>query len=95
MITNNFVFVSLGFKVSYDLMSPLTLFSFFLSGSVPPLEEDKNSVFCDESLCRLREAGDEAVRDVLTKNGKIPRPKCSNIPGMYWDQMDCSDSGIV
>ena len=60
----------------------------------PDVEVDgENFVVCDETLCKIRKAGNEAVTDFFIKNRKVPRPRCANLSSLYWDQMDCSDSG--
>ena len=56
--------------------------------------EDVRTLVCDKKLCRIRKLGDEAVKLLFTLKGNKTRPKCSNQPELYWDEMDCSESGI-
>ena len=81
---------------NYQLLNQIVKLLTHAGTTEQPEVQDEYSVVCDEALCQLRKAGDEAVRDFFAKsqrNGKVLRPKCSNIPGLYWDQMNCSDSG--
>ena len=55
--------------------------------------EDVKTIVCDETLCRIRKLVDEGVKVSFSVNGTEIRHKCSNIPDLYWDQMNCSDSG--
>ena len=57
------------------------------------LEHDNNTLVCNSSNCWLKEKEDQGLLVHYEKNGWPFRPKCSDQPGLYWDQADLKCSG--
>ena len=61
------------------------------------LEEDDNFLVCNSSNCWLKEKEEKGLLVHYEKNGRPSRPKCSDKPGLYWDEVDlkCPDKVLT
>ena len=59
------------------------------------LEEDDNFLVCNSSSCWLKEKEEKGLLVHYQKNGRPSRPKCSDKPGLYWDEVDLKCPGKV
>ena len=57
------------------------------------LEEDDNFLVCNSSNCWLKEKEEKGLLVHYQKNGRPSRPKCSDKPGLYWDEVDLKCPG--
>ena len=57
------------------------------------LEEDGNFLVCNSSNCWLKRIEEKGMLVHYQKNGRPSRPKCSDKPGLYWDEVDLKCPG--
>ena len=57
--------------------------------------DEANSLPCNSSSCWLMKAEEKGYMDHYTFNGRPSTPRCSNIPGLFWDEAElgCSSKG--
>ena len=73
----------------------LNPFSYPNPPKVPKVEvEDAHFFPCNSSYCWLKAAEEKGYMKHYKYNGKVSRPKCSDHPGVYWDEveLDCPSS---
>ena len=75
------------------ILNPTT----YSEAKTPPkvVIEDVNSLLCDSSSCWLKRAEDEGLMSRYMFHGKVSRPQCSNLDGIFWDEaeLNCSTKG--
>ena len=57
------------------------------------LEQDDRNLVCNSSNCWLKEKEDKGLLIHYKKNGRPFRPRCSDQPELYWDEVDLKCSG--
>ena len=89
--------LTVGFSVAVlekeKLFEPSTFPS---SKRQPPrigLEEDDNFLVSNSSNCWLKRIEEKGMLVHYQKNGRPSRPKCSDKPGWYWDEVDLKCPG--
>ena len=89
--------LTVGFSVAVlekeKLFDPRTFPS---SKRQPPkigLEGEDNFLVCNSSNCWLKRMEEKGLLVHYQKNGQPSRPKCSDKPGLYWDEVDLKCPG--
>ena len=89
--------LTVGFSVAVlekeKLFEPSTFPS---SERQPPrigLEEEDNFLVCNSSNCWLKRIEEKGMLVHYQKNGRPSRPKCSDKPRLYWDEVDLKCPG--
>ena len=74
------------FTFNITILNPMT----YSKAKTPPeiVVEDANSLPCNSSSCWLKKAEDKGLMGHYMFHGKVSRPVCSNLPGVFWDEAE-------